>query len=323
MDERQQAQLAIHLPNLIAYGKQVLGQPAELHRLEVTKLTGGYGVQAPYRINQSFRSAEGQFQTVPVVQKRVDETETQVMRALQEVPDAGALPYVIDLFADEQATGPEENAMYWLVTPFYQGAALTFDDEIPAAVIESLARVHVHFASRLALFDGLSGLHRVDAPFFQRTVNNALEALALASPKHTGMAECNKRLEKIGQLSVFEQVLQRLPVTLVHGDVHPGNIIRSPEGESVLIDWGNARIAPAMLDLANVVTLGSDSWAAYFSTWEKAGGPPLDPAQIRREYDWAVAMVNLQYLPFAAAYRNENVPKMVERILDARDRLKA
>ena len=130
-------------------------------------------------------------------------------------------------------------------------------------------------------------------------------------------------LEKIGQPSVFEQVLQRLPVTLVHGDVHPGNIIRSPEGESVLIDWGNARIAPAMLDLANVVTLGSDSWAAYFSTWEKAGGPPLDPAQIRREYDWAVAMVNLQYLPFAAAYRNENVPKMVERILDARDRLKA
>ena len=313
----------INLPKLIAYGNNVLGRSGELWRLEVSKLAGGYGSYEPHLLKLIFRLAENQFQTVPVVQKSISETEAQIMQALREVPGAGALPYVIDLFADERTLDKKDSAMSWLVTPFYEGDVLTFDDEIPAGVIETLARVHLHCASRLAQFDGLSGLHHVDVPFFRRTFHNALEALALLSLSQEFRVDYHKQLEMISRSSIFEDVLQQLPVTLVHGDVHPGNIIRPPAGQSVLIDWGNARIAPAMLDLANVVTMGSPNWDVYSAAWEVAGGLALDPDLTRQGYYWAVAMVNLQYLPFAAAHRTENVVGMVERILDARNRLLA
>lgn len=38
--------------------------------------------------------------------------------------------------------------------------------------------------------------------------------------------------------------------TLLHGDLHPGNVILSPEGPKV-IDWTNACLGPAGADLAN------------------------------------------------------------------------
>jgi aminoglycoside phosphotransferase (APT) family kinase protein len=147
--------------------------------------------------------------------------------------------------------------------------------------------------------------------------------LARLLPSQAVMAECHTQLIAVSQAPIFEDVLQRLPVTLVHGDVHPGNIIRMPDGKSVLMDWGNARLAPAMLDLANVVAFGSANWMAYGLAWENAGGPALDPDLIRQGFYWAVAMVNLQYLPFATTHRVENVPRMVERIRDASDRLLA
>jgi aminoglycoside phosphotransferase (APT) family kinase protein len=313
--------IPIHLPELTAYGNSILGHPGELHGLEVSKLAGGYNPQAPYRLNLIFQIAENQFQTMAVVQKLISSTEAWVMQALCQIAAADALPFVIDLFADEQIPESEKSAKSWLVTPYYRGAALTFDDEIPAGVIESLARVHLHFASRLPQSAEVDGLLRVDAAFFRRTLHNALEALARLLPTQEGMTDCHKQLAAIRRTSLFEDVLQRLPVTVVHGDVHPGNIIRSPQGKSVLIDWGNARIAPAMLDLANVVSIGSANWQAYFAAWEQAGGPPQDPYQIRLAYYWAVVMVNLQYLPFAAAHRPENVQQMVERIRDASNRL--
>ena len=63
-------------------------------------------------------------------------------------------------------------------------------------------------------------------------------------------------------------VLGRLNVTLLHGDVHPGNIIGG-DREARLIDWGSARIGPPMLDLANVTEPGSPGFAAYRTAWEQ------------------------------------------------------
>ena len=104
--------------------------------------------------------------------------------------------------------------------------------------------------------------------------------------------------------------LEKLPVTLTHGDVHPWNIIRLPDERSILIDWGGARIAPAMLDLANLVEIDSLNWAAYLSTWEAASGIAMDVGLARLRYHWATVMVNLQYLPFRAGQwpGNEEAP---------------
>jgi hypothetical protein len=38
----------------------------------------------------------------------------------------------------------------------------------------------------------------------------------------------------------------------------------------------------------------------------------------RLNYYWATAMVNLQYLPFAAEFSQDNILGMIDRICDAR-----
>lgn len=44
-----------------------------------------------------------------------------------------------------------------------------------------------------------------------------------------------------------------LPVTLVHGDAHPGNA-RGPGHEPILLDWGDSRIGQPAVDLAHLVS---------------------------------------------------------------------
>ena len=61
--------------------------------------------------------------------------------------------------------------------------------------------------------------------------------------------------------------------TLLHGDVRPGNVLVDA-GRATLIDWGSARIGPAALDLANLVTAGSVSVARYTRTWQQLTGQP-------------------------------------------------
>jgi aminoglycoside phosphotransferase (APT) family kinase protein len=80
--------------------------------------------------------------------------------------------------------------------------------------------------------------------------------------------------------------LARMPRTLVHGDAHRGNVLGRGDG-AVLIDWGNARVAPAALDLATLRAQGAV--------------PPADYAQpVPVEQDWADVQVHVQYLGFAA-----------------------
>lgn len=53
-------------------------------------------------------------------------------------------------------------------------------------------------------------------------------------------------------------------VTLIHGDVHPGNVIvsRGPAPRVVLIDWGRARVGSPLEDVA--------SWLQSLCCWEPA-----------------------------------------------------
>jgi hypothetical protein len=69
------------------------------------------------------------------------------------------------------------------------------------------------------------------------------------------------------------------------------------------------------------VEIDSGSWAAYLAAWESASGVALDATSARLGYYWATAIVNLQYLPFAAGHAPEKVPEMIRRTLNARDRL--
>lgn len=43
--------------------------------------------------------------------------------------------------------------------------------------------------------------------------------------------------------------LEDLPPVFLHGDCHPWNSIRTPDGEVILIDWDSAGLGPAVVDL--------------------------------------------------------------------------
>lgn len=96
--------------------------------------------------------------------------------------------------------------------------------------------------------------------------------------------------------------LARLTPTLLHGDVHPGNVLI--DGRHLrLVDWGGCRVGPAMLDLANLVTLDSDGFAVYRRTWKQVTGSPLDGDAAELGYRWAALQIPVPYLPWTLGHR--------------------
>jgi thiamine kinase-like enzyme len=163
-------------------------------------------------------------------------------------------------------------------------------------------------------------LYRVDETFFRRTFTNAAAALREAGQQqsNTEYDRLAEQVENFSQNTLLYDLLTSLPVTLTHGDVHSGNFLQSPTGDVTLIDWGNARIAPAMLDVANMIKLDSADYQRYLTEWEAASGQAVDERQMRLNYHWATIMVNAQYLPYAASFLPvDTAQAMAHKIRDA------
>jgi Ser/Thr protein kinase RdoA (MazF antagonist) len=182
--------------------------------------------------------------------------------------------------------------------PYYEGTAIsTTDGEVPPAAIDSLATLHAYYAARL---DELIGLPRFDIAAFRGMLGWVVERLAEAESRQPDerLAAVRRSVRTAYEDPAVQAAFERLPATLIHGDVHGGNILQLVGGGSMLIDWGNARLAPAMFDLANMVELGSPNWRRYLAAWEAAAGQAPDEDLARLGYHLATVMVNTQYLPF-------------------------
>ena len=79
-----------------------------------------------------------------------------------------------------------------------------------------------------------------------------------------------------------------LPEVLVHGDFHPWNVARPPAwslAEAVVIDWTDAAIGPAGIDLGTLLPRSADDQAqaavlrSYASVWADELGTSLDAAE--------------------------------------------
>jgi aminoglycoside phosphotransferase (APT) family kinase protein len=81
-----------------------------------------------------------------------------------------------------------------------------------------------------------------------------------------------RRLERVGRSDSLRTISDTLPRSLVHGDMHPGNIVLRSDGLPVIIDWGNVCVAPPMLDLANIIRIDSTEWDIYLDAYRAAGG---------------------------------------------------
>jgi hypothetical protein len=89
----------------------------------------------------------------------------------------------------------------------------------------------------------------------------------------------------------------------------------------VLIDWGNARVAPAGVDVAVPVEEGECSTEVYDRTFAQLAGG-LDRRRAIEE-PWARLHVNVQYLGFAADHLGSaRVAEMIDAASGAHARLR-
>jgi hypothetical protein len=179
-----------------------------------------------------------------------------------------------------------------------------------------MAQVHWRFEGRE---DEFPDVLRVDRSFLLQCFDSGLTTLATQGEL---FHQEQVLLKQIREDERVYSVLKSLPVTLTHGDVHPGNLIRAGVEQAMLIDWGNARFAPAALDLANMVDFGSPEWKDYLVEGERESGLKMNERQAELGFCLAEIVVNTQYLPFAVEHLpSEDARKMVKKSTAAWERI--
>lgn len=215
------------------------------------------------------------------------------------------------IIASHFSPADTEHDQSWILMPFIDGPVSTFDDQVPPEIVRFLARLHAR-SEHVAARPGWTWTY--DSAHMRRTIINAAKAVsACATPalaSHLHQLEHSSRL-----ISLADE----LPKMFCHGDVHPGNIIASPDGRHWLIDWGGACIAPPTLDVANLIEFGSSNWELYSSTLRAEGLTVADEV-LAQAYQWARAATALGYLPWIAQ-NTDKAPAMVEQIITAAERV--
>jgi hypothetical protein len=280
------------MSNLVDLGA-LLGSPVREHA--VRELGGGAVSERVER--WTVRLADDR--VVDLVFKRASGHEIAGLRAAQEVrPAATAVPSLVAAGSD------------WLMTPFVDGERA---QRVPPNVLRSLALLHTRFLD--AAVDGVS---RVDLEWWHGLCLGWIAPRVAALPAGPG-ASAGRAADLVARAAAHPGVprlLGRLHPTLLHGDVHLGNLLVSSvtsvssvdhDEVGTLIDWGSARVGPAMLDLANVVPIGA------LGPYREAAGSWLTDEQIDLGYRWAALQIPLQYLPWTAENRP---PEQVAGVLD-------
>ena len=247
-----------------------------------------------------------------LVRKDAPALEIAGLRAAQAVRrDDSAIPELVACGSD------------WLITPLAPGSPLDWGDAAPANLFGTLAVLHAHYHGG----DGLpAAIPRVTPAWWRALCRDwVVPRLGEHAGRHPARVTRRARtlIDRAAGLPAVPSVLAELPATLLHGDVHPGNVLADAD-RATLIDWGSSRVGPAALDLANLVTAESPDVARYIRTWERSAGQPLPAASIGLGYRWAALQIPVQYLPWTIGHRPaRDVEAALDRIEQALDQLPA
>lgn len=207
----------------------------------------------------------------------------------------------------------------WLILPFARGVPLDWGDPVPANLFDSLAALHARYHGGTGL---PAAIPRVTPAWWRALclewVDPGLRAHAARHPAAT-TARARALIGRAATLPAASAVLASLPPTLLHGDVHPGNVlVDGGAGRATLIDWGGSRVGPAALDLANLVMAESADVTRYAGTWLERTGRPLPASTVELGYRWAALQIPVQYLPWGAGHRpTRDVEAALDRIEQA------
>ena len=205
-----------------------------------------------------------------LVRKEAAALEIAGLRAAQAARGEGtAIPELVAYGGD------------WLIIPFAPGVPLDWGDPVPANVFDSLAALHARYHGGAGL---PAAIPRVTPAWWRALcldwVDPRLREHAAGHPAAT-TARARALVGRAAGHPAAAAVLASLPTTLLHGDVHPGNVLDADAGRATLIDWGGSRVGPAALDLANLVTADSADVARYAGTWQRLTGQPLPAGTLR------------------------------------------
>jgi hypothetical protein len=262
-------------------------------------LSGGYVAQSVERIDLDVGGRER-----AVVLKRTGPAEVAAMRALAVVRGIRR--------GQALAVGSD-----WIVMEHVDGPPLTSADPFPDEIWTVLARVHAHWWQRRP-----RGLPVVDAQWWRGLVDHILIAVR-GGAERTGEPEYRAAaavLDGWRADPAIVRALAVLPRTLTHSDTHRGNVLVDADGP-VLIDWGNARVAPAGVDVAVPVEEAECSAEAY----DRMFAQLTEGADRQRtiEEPWARLHVNVQYMGFAADHLGgARVAEMIDAASAAHARLR-
>lgn len=149
----------------------------------------------------------------------------------------------------------QDGERYWLFIENVAGAALwqIGQVEIWQEAARWIAGLHATLSEE-SLGGAAGHLQRYDASFYRAWPERAQ---AFATDIETSRPGARRRIAWLS--SRYEQVVERLmelPVTFIHGEFYPSNVLVVQNAETRIcpIDWERAAIGPGLVDLAALVT---------------------------------------------------------------------
>jgi aminoglycoside phosphotransferase (APT) family kinase protein len=117
------------------------------------------------------------------------------------------------------------------------------------------------------------------APLPPAGLTEPFTACPPASYQPPGWARYPRVWERAAEIS--QGPAPGLPLALVHGDFHPGNVLWRRGEVSGVVDWQAARAGPAVTDVAhcrvNLLTLGADAAQRFTAWWQQASSDTYHP----------------------------------------------
>lgn len=161
-------------------------------------------------------------------------------------------------------------------------------------IASQLAQMHKAFLGRFDELQSLAWLTRRDQPTTPQVIESAQDAWQVLSESHAPFFErlTPSTIEGyLAQIGSLDAVMGELPVTLVHGDCHHGNLLVDPGERWAWSDWQEVGIGHGPSDLsfffqraamAGAAVPEADALSSYAESLARPGGSSASIAEVAR-----------------------------------------